>query len=316
MTESTAKTLRQMQVAHLLNSSNSKQEDIHLVLEYNVGETWGEFRSVRANRLIVHSDKSNMKLESLGPFARTIQQFQPNLVVIGGLQMLDNFPLDVEERTKKLREASVLLQSLSLETKIHFEMASITEERLLNDLVKYILPHVDSLGMNEQELANLCSFLGHRRVTLVTSSNPRVATSLDHIRTLYSIITSNGTSRSRKLSRIHVHSLAFQAILISKHSSWRNIVGAVAKSSLTANRHVCGSDNVDTSVSKLLMDESFSISTIHGSQRMPLIESAPISCWSEGDTKICVGPNLVCSSVRQTAGGGDNISAAGLALQL
>lgn len=32
--------------------------------------------------------------------------------------------------------------------------------------------------------------------------------------------------------------------------------------------------------------------------------------------QICVAPVLVCTSVRHTAGGGDNISAAGLVLQV
>ena len=46
----------------------------------------------------------------------------------------------------------------------------------------------------------------------------------------------------------------------------------------------------------------------------------PVSCWEEtvaGDSmKICVSPVLVCTKVRQTAGGGDNITGAGLYAQL
>ena len=47
---------------------------------------------------------------------------------------------------------------------IHFEMASFVEESLMRDVVERVLPHSDSLGMNEQELPNLVSFLKHGKV--------------------------------------------------------------------------------------------------------------------------------------------------------
>jgi hypothetical protein len=49
---------------------------------------------------------------------------------------------------------------------------------------------------------------------------------------------------SRQLTRIHVHTLAYQAILTVKNSPWKNSKAATAKASLTANRHVCGSVEV------------------------------------------------------------------------
>ena len=230
--------------------------------------------------------------------------------------MLDNFPLDPELRTQQLKKISQALKSLPTKTKIHFEMASITEELLMSELVEYILPRVDSVGMNEQELANLCSFFEYGNVTIVTDPYPRVATTLDKIRQLYNYLRSKNDPKGHTLSRIHVHTLAYQAILISQHSNWRNMHGAIAKASLTANRHVCASNNIDTTRAKVIMDDSFSVSTRPGSHRMPLIDSAPIACWGEDTSRICVAPNLVCTTVQQTAGGGDNISAAGLVLQL
>ena len=35
-------------------------------------------------------------------------------------------------------------------TRIHFEMASFAEAEMLQNLVFYIIPYADSLGMNEQ----------------------------------------------------------------------------------------------------------------------------------------------------------------------
>ena len=315
MKESTAKMMHRS--VHIVgNVSSRAQEDTHLILEYGLGEEWGRFKSPRANRYIVHSDYSNMMMEALDPFSALLRSFNPSLVVIGGLQMLDNFPYDQEIRTKKLQQLSQMLHALPRTTKVHFEMASISEEKLMRELMEYVLPYADSMGMNEQELANLCSFLEYGNVTLVSDPYPRVAKTLDQIRVLYSHMHAKTNPAHRRLTRIHVHTLAYQAILVSKHSNWRNMHGAVAKASLTANRHVCASKDIDTKRARLVMDDSFSVSRKPGSHRMPLVDSAPIMCWGEDDGRICVAPNLVCTQVIQTAGGGDNISAAGLVLQL
>lgn len=297
-------------------SRKTQQEDIHLILEYNIGGTWGQHTSPRANRFIIHSDYSNMHLQSLEPFVEALRSYRPSLVVVGGLQMLDNFPFDAELRASRLKQLGRLLASLPRSVKIHFEMASFTEARLLHELMTYVIPYADSLGMNEQELANLYSLIEYGNVTFVTHSNPRVATSLDHMRAIFEHLRTKESPAHHSLTRIHVHTLAYQAILVSKNSSWGNINGAVAKASLTANRHVCSSSWIDTASARLIMDESFSVSTKPGSHRMPLVESAPVSCWSESSSRLCVAPNLVCTTVQQTAGGGDNISAAGLVLQL
>lgn len=294
------------------------QDDIHLLFEYDIGDIWGPYTAPRANRFIVHSDYSNMMLETLDSFINSLTSFKPSLVVVSGLQMLDNFPLDVSIRTAKLRKLQQVLASLHPSTKIHFEMASITEETLLNELLEYVIPYADSLGMNEQELANLCSMLEFGNITIISDPYPRVARALDQIRSLYTMLESRKSTLKdhRKLSRIHVHTLAYQAILVSRDSAWRNMNGAVAKASLTAHRYICASNTISIDNAKLIMDDSFSVSVEPGSHRMPLVDSAPVSCWSEDLVRFCVAPNLVCTAVRQTGGGGDNVSAAGLVLQL
>ena len=65
-------------------------------------------------------------------------------------------------------------QSLT-KTRIHFEMASFVDKSLLQELTSLVVPHADSLGMNEQELPNLHSMLLHGNVSVVSDSNPRTA---------------------------------------------------------------------------------------------------------------------------------------------
>lgn len=130
---------------------------------------------------------------------------------------------------------------------------------------------------------------------------------------------------SKKLTRIHVHTLAYQAIFTEQNSEWKRSKAAAAKASLTANRHVCADKNIDVTKSKLILDNSFSLSAKAGSRRIHVTDEQPVSCWVEEillddnekkDINICVAPVLVCTEAKQTAGCGDNISSAGLVLQI
>ena len=52
--------------------------------------------------------------------------------------------------------------------------------------------------------------------------------------------------------------------------------------------------------------------------KVPFEDGRPLSCWEEEElgVEICLAPVLVCAQAVQTAGGGDNISAAGLVVQI
>ncbi|XP_060897060.1 ADP-dependent glucokinase [Labrus mixtus] len=310
---------------HITVAGNIVEEpDIHLILEYPSGASWGHLTSRRANRYIIHSDDHNPYLDSMEEFTEQLEDFKPDLLVVGGLQMMDNFPFQTGERDALLSRLSDLLSTSSPKLGVHFEMASFVEESIMEDLLHYVIPRADSLGMNEQELPNLLSLLKGSNITVLSDPNPRVATVLDQMREVYRILNQRykdiseetNSGEGKPLTRLHVHTLAFQAMIVTHGSQWKNTMSATAKASLTANRHVCGSNDIDPSKARLIMDDSFSVSRQEGSQRIPLQESRPVSCWDEEDYEICVAPVLVCTEVYQTAGGGDNISAAGLVLQI
>lgn len=297
------------------NATPNHRDDIHLIMEYDKGEQWGRYVAPRANRFIVHSDYSNLMLESLSEFIMEVVTFQPNLVVISGLQMMDNFPFDIQIRSRKIQELKAFLVSLPKSTLVHFEMASLVEEYFLKEIIRELFPHVDSLGMNEQELANLAGLVTGKSVTTISDANPRVATALDDMRTL--IFSLEEIQKGyRSISRLHIHTLAYQAIITREDSMWKHTASAAAKASLTASRYVCGSHVIDPQKMRLILDQSFSASTTDGSERVMVDEDDPVSCWNEKEYNICVAPNLVCTKILQTGGAGDNISAAGIASQL
>ena len=292
-------------------------DDIHLLLEYPAHFPWGKYESQRANRLVVHSDEHNPYLKSLDKFQEKVLEFSPSVLVVAGLHMLDNFPgFNPGESGEILKRLSSFLDTVQVP--IHFEMAPFHQESFFDELLQYIVPYAGSMGMNEQELPNLWSKLLYGNITVVSSQKPRVATVLDLMRDVYKVSKENYKKgrKIRELTRLHVHTLAFQAILTTKGSNWKNTRAAAAKASLTATRHVCGSEEIDPKKSKLFMDDSFSKSVVPGSPRVQFKPNSPVSCWDEHDYEICVAPVLVCTQVLQTGGGGDHITAGGLILQI
>jgi ADP-dependent glucokinase len=292
-------------------------DDVHLIMEYKRGEEWGPARAPRANRFILHHDLNNPLLSSQEEFARAVPGFRPDLLVVGGLQMMDSFPFRTGERLARIRGVRDQMAAMGPEVKIHFEMASFVDGSLLEELAEHVIPQADSLGMNEQELPNLHSLLTRGEVSVISDSNPRIADVLDQMREVYSVL-SVATGSNRPVTRIHLHTLAYQAILAASGSGWKNTGAAAVKASLTAHRHVCADTEVRPENSFLIMDESFSTSSKGGGRRVPFVDSRPLTCWEEAElgVELCVAPVLVCARAVQTAGGGDNISAAGLVVSL
>jgi ADP-dependent glucokinase len=255
---------------------------------------------------------------------------------VSGLQMLDNFPFPKPStRSDRIRKVMQQIHSVKKSTLIHFEMASYVQLELMEDLQRHILPYVDSIGCNEQEIDNLMNFLENGRISYSSDSNPRVASTLDQARRVFKHLNENYFLRKdedknlRLLSRIHIHTLAFQLIFNARESRWKNIRSSVAKSVLTAHRHVCQTTYVNPENSMLILDDSFATSMTDESdferpKRIEIKKKTPISCWSEKmaiggnllDVKICIAPNMVCKDAKKTAGAGDMISASGLAAQI
>ena len=56
------------------------------------------------DRFILHSDRSNPYLETLEDLEREMDVFDPSVLVVGGLQMMDNFPFKEGKRMFDLLE--------------------------------------------------------------------------------------------------------------------------------------------------------------------------------------------------------------------
>jgi len=86
---------KEVRMAGLAQDGDVSTDDIHLIMEYKRGESWGSYTSPRANRFIVHSDANNPTVSSLEAFGEAMPGFKPDLLLVSGLQMMDNFPFEV-----------------------------------------------------------------------------------------------------------------------------------------------------------------------------------------------------------------------------
>ena len=77
---------------------------------------WTDLQSPRANRFIVHSDRNNPTISSLEGFEAPLAEYKPDLLVVSGLQMMDNYPFAEGEREARLKKVNLFLKIDKLDT--------------------------------------------------------------------------------------------------------------------------------------------------------------------------------------------------------
>lgn len=92
--------------------------------------------------------------------------------------------------------------------RLHVELASMTDAAFVRVLLDTLLPHVQSLGLNEQELATAYTAIGGTSLTR-TQLSAKVPDVASVVQVLTLIMN---TYKHGALTRIHFHSLAFHII--------------------------------------------------------------------------------------------------------
>lgn len=110
-------------VGHL---NDDEHEDVHLVLEYSKSDAFRGHESPRANRYYLNHDIYNARLSVLEEFEKALDEFRPDLVVFGGLQLME-VETDEDRRLTRLTKLSEVLQNLFLKkTPSHYEFAAVS----------------------------------------------------------------------------------------------------------------------------------------------------------------------------------------------
>lgn len=110
-------------VGHL---EDHEHEDVHLVLEYAKGDEFRGHATPRANRYYLNHDIYNARLSVLEEFEEALEGFDPDLVVFGGLQLME-VETDEDRRLARLTKLSEVLQNLFLkQVPSHYEFAAVS----------------------------------------------------------------------------------------------------------------------------------------------------------------------------------------------
>lgn len=80
----------------------------HCVVWAFLGEEWGQLKAPHANRFILSHDLSNGAMNMLEVFVSSLEEFQPDLVVLSGLHMMEG--QSKEFQRKRLLEVITLLE--------------------------------------------------------------------------------------------------------------------------------------------------------------------------------------------------------------
>jgi ADP-dependent glucokinase len=67
-----------------------ENDEIHLIAEYQVNETFSDLVAPTANRFIVSHDIFNSKMEMLDKFFDLTTKYKPDLIILAGLHLLES----------------------------------------------------------------------------------------------------------------------------------------------------------------------------------------------------------------------------------
>ncbi|OWY99307.1 hypothetical protein PHMEG_00029707, partial [Phytophthora megakarya] len=223
-----------------------EHEDVHLVLEYASGDEFRGHTSPRANRYYLNHDVHNARLSVLEEFEQALDAFKPDLVVFGGLQLME-VETDERARLKRLKTLSEVLQNLFLaQTPTHYEFAAVSDFSLFDDTVRLVLPWVESIGLNEQELFILHHYLVTGEEGTATTSRPTVAEISAQLHDVIQFASkakknfqTSGMDQDNEekqeslalaqLSRIHFHTLQFHIVCQKEGSMWEDPTTALVQ---------------------------------------------------------------------------------------
>ncbi|KAJ8417146.1 hypothetical protein AAFF_G00283730 [Aldrovandia affinis] len=285
-------------------------DEFHLILEYKAGEQWGPTRAPQANRFIFSHDVANGEMSMLETFVASLEEFQPDLVVLSGLHMMEGQGRELWE--ERLKEAVVAISEIRNEVPIHLELASMTDKDYMNSIMQEVIPIVNSIGLNEQELLFLSQAGAGPHSELPSWDGvPDVGRVSDILLWILEQHGRTDPESEADLTRIHFHTLAYH-VLATVDGYWGNQVSAVAAGARVAGSQACGLPSIDITKVALRAPMEFHSSYSEPRESLYLDPAEPVTVYHRGNVTFYLTPVLVCKQPLRTVGLGDAISAEGL----
>jgi ADP-dependent glucokinase len=298
----------------------ANEDEVHLIMEYGIDEEWKHtsqlgaapgYRSAVANRFIFSCDIANTQLDharhlsllspqvndncrELSDKSHCRAQSNSSLVIVSGFHMMEGIPT-IEEWQERLNSVvdSIMKTSDSEDNRsvssspptVHLELASMTSRRRMSLLASELFPGVvDSLGLNEQELAFLSQSGGGPHTSLYAISPgesplsvyvpPMVERVVDSISWLLREDWTNSPDEKDdetkpvpppsdnkpsfpRLRRVHFHTLGYHILGVRVNTSdsqaWtlKQLTSSVSAGAREGSRRACSTEKPEPSVSLL-----------------------------------------------------------------
>ncbi|KYQ89360.1 glucokinase [Tieghemostelium lacteum] len=307
--------------------SDFNDDEAHIIMEYNQNSKWYGVSPPRANRFIISRDISNSQLAHMDVLHDFLPKMEkrPDSILLSGLHLLtkEYQATRVDEMVRRIGEvphSSVPSQFLDSKYNIpiHLELASVADVDYMRVLANKIIPNVDSLGLNEQELGFLYVSTGGSKYTLEDFVKPDINTAVEAIKHIFTEIIlkdiqgfdENVLPERRLTSRIHFHYLTYHIIAIKSGYSeqWRSpkaSIAAVAASVLEATHQACNFSNISFHI-----PENFQVDYHYtpGAKITIKFDESPVSSWEDLGIEFFIAPVPVCKNPTRTVGLGDAIS--------
>ncbi|PAA94627.1 hypothetical protein BOX15_Mlig006769g3, partial [Macrostomum lignano] len=279
----------------------------------------------------------NAQLSSLRSFQSRMEQFQPDLLVLAGLQAIHDHPQSaglLRDRLSSLVE--FLTASGRVKTHLRLPPLPSDEPKFAQLMLEFAMPYADSLFLDGRGLVALLGAMETGNPPAVPVEPATVTVGLDLLRRLYSVLrTTSVMNGRRKVSRLHLRSrLGYQALLVTHRAGWPDPESAVAAASLAAYRAACGRhDDTEASYNsvsnlqsrrrihpRLLGDSlpsnaavspNFGFGFAKSSEPdffdnwLALNATRPVGCWTESpDFTVCLSLAPTCVGGHGGGGGG------------
>lgn len=198
--------------------------------------------------------------------------------------------------------------------RVHFELASIGDPDLLKSLASSVLPRVDSLGLNEQELMALYAALGGKFSGPMSKKElGKSVPKPELVSKALEFIFDQPKPATRTLSRIHFHCFGYHIIAQRETSVFSNIKEGAISGSIKATERACDKKSFVESDLELHLSEF----TTGIGEKFSISAKTPVAEWTaKSGNKYVLAPVLTCAKPVQTVGLGDSISSSALAYQI
>lgn len=302
-------------------SAMSEVDEYHVIMEYKKGEKWAGRVCPIASRFIFSHDMTNGHMLGLERFILSFDATMPDLVVLSGLHMLES--QSPKFWKGRIAEIASALSRISNNIPIHLELASMADLDFIRTVAERILPVINSIGLNEQELWLLCSSMSGphcvvngQSVELEGPPSTGIANDI-----IYWILDKYSASKYRqsRFDRIHFHTLTHHTVATLHSSRWLSRHASVAAGVRTASTQACGDYSVQPSNVNLHLKTVVDLSAgslpegvLMPERHRQLDYNNPVLSWNVSNVDFYLSPVLVCKSPVKTVGLGDAISSAGL----